>query len=104
RGPVVEHQVDAGDHGDQEQKESDSAHAPAEAQTEGVTLDLGGMKVQPDVAGDDLDAVARPVFIAVAKNRSPGLGLDDLPLGLLPVKLPHRKSLSSVRSRHAGAV
>ena len=81
--PVVEHQIDAGDHRHQEHQEGDAAHAPGEAQARGVLAHLGGVQVQPDVARHHEDAVARRVLVAVPEDRLPDLRLHDLALDLI---------------------
>ena len=50
RGPVVEHQQQAGEGLDQEQEEREPAHAPGELQPDAALADLHRVQVQEDVA------------------------------------------------------
>src|SRR4030095_3427028 len=82
-GPVVEHEINAGDHGNQEHQESQSAHTPGKTHSHSVAPDLGRVKVQENVGRNHHDAVPRCVFIAVAENRLPNVAFDDIAFDLI---------------------
>ena len=65
---VIEHQQDAGEGKDDEQVESDSAHAPGVAVTHGVAINFRGMKVKEYVRKHTQSPVARGVVMLVAED------------------------------------
>jgi uncharacterized protein YcfJ len=79
RGPVIEHQQDAGNGEDHEEAEGKSAEAPGVRITHRALADARRVKVQPNVAEDVLGAVAGGVFPgAAAEHRAPNLGVDHV--------------------------
>ena len=71
--PVVKHQIHTGDHRDQIHQKGNATHTPGETQARGVFADFRGVQMEPDIARDHQDTVARCIFVAVAENGLPGL-------------------------------
>src|SRR5260370_12503942 len=54
-----------------------------------MLLHFRRMQMQPHVARDHQDPVARGVFVTVPEDRLPGLRIGYLAFGFVPVKLSH---------------
>jgi hypothetical protein len=54
-----------------------------------MLLHFRRMQMQPDVAGDHQDPVARRVLVSVPEDRLPGLRIGYLAFRFVPVKLSH---------------
>src|SRR5262245_35680650 len=81
--PVVEHEINASHHGNQEHQESQPAHTPGKTHAHGVASHLGRVEMQKNVGRYHHDAVSRRVFITVAKNRLPNVAFDDIAFDLI---------------------
>src|SRR5690349_8539463 len=72
---IVVHQQDAGKGQDDEEIEGDSTHAPGEAVSHGVAIDLGWVKMKKDVAQDAQRSAALCIVVLDPEDRLVELSL-----------------------------